>query len=127
MDHRGGDLDLNGLGGLDLNDGSGGVGGDGSSVDNRGSGVGGNGSNSLGQRIDKSVLVDVLGESLQRQRSQSSVGGHEVTEGSGQRTGNSSVDVGVSSGSSNGTADDGAENSKGLHVDVLVWQPILPM
>merc|ERR1712107_677624 len=93
-------------------------GGNGGSVDN-GSVVGDGGGvhnrgNSLGNGVNESVHVDILGESLEGQRTEATVGGDEVAEGSGQGTGNGSVDIGISGGGAQGGAEEGADNSKGL-------------
>merc|ERR1719309_789394 len=96
----GGDgLDLNGLDldGLDGGDGGGdgGVDDGAVSVGDSGGGVD-NGGNSLADGINKAVLVHVLGEALQGDGAEAAVGGDEVAEGSGQRTGGQAgVQVGL--------------------------------
>ena len=49
------------------------------------------GGDSLGNWVNKTILVDILGESLQRDGSQTTLSGDKVTESSGQRSSNWSL------------------------------------
>merc|ERR1711902_243987 len=91
---------------------------------------------SLANRVNKSVLVEVLRESLESQRSVSIGSGHEVTDSWGQRTGGCScVDVrlgghqhlGVScwGGEAGPGQEDEADES--IHVDKVKAQQTIPM
>merc|ERR1740128_697925 len=73
-----------GVGVVDRGNDGGGVG-----VVNQGSGVsvGHDGGNGLTHGVNETVLVDVLGESLEGERTKASAGGDEVTEGGGEGTG----------------------------------------
>merc|ERR1740128_286257 len=107
-----------GVGVVDRGNDGGGVG-----VVNQGSGVsvGHDGGNGLTHGVNETVLVDVLGESLEGERTKASAGGDEVTEGGGEGTGGqagSQVRVGGRGGQ--GTANEGTHRNKGLHVG-LAW------
>merc|ERR550519_2404445 len=125
-------LDLNGLDGGGVDDGGvvdeGGVGvGDSGGGGHNGGGVDHGGGNSLADGVDKAVLVDVLGEALQGDGAEATLGGDKVAEGGGERTsGQAGVDVGleeqlgVSLGAGGGQS--GAEQAnkrKRLHVGGL--------
>merc|ERR550519_3048605 len=131
VDHGSDGLDLNGLdldgldgGGVD----EGGVGvGDSGGGGHNGGGVDHGGGNRLADGVDKAVLVDVLGEALQGDGAEATLGGDKVAEGGGERTsGQAGVDVGleeqlgVSLGAGGGQS--GAEQAnkrKRLHVGGL--------
>merc|ERR550519_2222515 len=73
--HHGGVVDEGGVGVGD----SGGGGHNGGGVDH-------GGGNSLADGVDKAVLVDVLGEALQGDGAEATLGGDKVAEGGGERS-----------------------------------------
>merc|ERR1712003_14550 len=89
------------------------------SVDNR---------DSLANRVNKSVLVEVLRESFESQRPVSIGSGHEVTDSWGQRTGGCScVDVrlgALGGGEAGPGQEDEADES--IHVDKVKAQQTIP-
>ena len=120
----GGNLNLGGLGNDGLGDGDGGGGNDrggGVGVVNKGSGVsvGHDGGNGLTHGVNETVLVDVLGESLEGERTKASVGGDEVTEGGGEGTGGQAGgQVGVGGRGGQGTANEGTHRNLKLTVHI---------
>lgn len=128
--HSGGsnNLDLSGLDGLDHGggDGGGGVGVHGGSGVNDGSGVhngggvidGGSGvhdgDHGLADVVNETVLVVILGESLQAERPQTTLGGDEVTESSmgGARQGSGLLDgLDREDGAGRGSSEEGSSIS----------------
>merc|ERR1712003_154147 len=84
---------------------------------------------SLANRVNKSVLVEVLRESLESQRPVSIGSGHEVTDSWGQRSGGCScVDVrlgALGGGEAGPGQEDEADES--IHVDKVKAQQTIPM